>query len=109
MAEKNAQFTKQVAEVDAKAKELYAKSPKKAVAYLTNYSTTTGNATVDEWQQFYYFLFTKYMDGNIKTKQEVPEGYKYYAPKVNQPGYPESWRKKIADETGDKLKMPATK
>lgn len=109
MAEKNAQFNKQVAEVDAKAKELYAKRPKKAVAYLTNYSTTTGNSTVDEWQQFYYFLFTKYMDGNIKTKQEVPEGYKYYAPKVNQPGYPESWRKKIADETGDKLKMPATK
>jgi hypothetical protein len=45
------------------------------------------------------------MDGNVKTKVDVPAGYKYIPPKVEQPGYPEEWLRKIAETTGDKLKV----
>jgi dipeptidase len=98
-------FIEQVKGIDAAASTLAKKDSKAAVQFLTDYSVNTGNATVLEWQKFYYFLFTKYMDGNIKRKREVPEGYKYYAPALNQPGYPEWWLKKIVEDTGDKLKV----
>jgi hypothetical protein len=35
----------------------------------------------------------------------VPEGYIYYVPKVEQPGYPEWYLRIIAETTGDKLKV----
>jgi hypothetical protein len=62
-----------------------------------------------DWKKFYGYLFTRYMDGNIKTAVPVPEGYIYHAPKVEQPGYPEWFLRKIVQDTGDKLKVPAEK
>jgi len=55
---------------------------------------------------FYTYLFTKYMDGNIKTKVDVPQGYKYHSPTLSQPGYGDDWYRKIVEETGDLFKMP---
>ncbi len=49
-------------------------------------------------------MFVKYMDGNVKEKAEVPEGYKYVTPKLKQPGYSEQWYKNVANSTGDRLK-----
>ena len=46
------------------------------------------------------------MDGNIKTKVDVPEGYKYHSPTLSQPGYGDDWYRKIVEETGDHFKMP---
>ena len=34
-----------------------------------------------EWKDLYKFLFTKYVDGNVKEKRPVPAGYKYVTPK----------------------------
>ncbi len=48
----------------------------------------------------------KYMDGNVKTAKEVPEGYKYVTPDLNQPGYSEGKYKLIIEQTGDQFKMP---
>jgi len=84
---------------------LYDKNPTSAVEFLTDYSTSTGNNTVMEAQKFYYYLFTKYMDGNIKRPKALPEGYKYVSPYLNQPGYGENWYRKIVEETGDKFKV----
>ncbi len=58
-----------------------------------------------DWKVFYQYLFMKYMDGNVKTARAIPEGYKYYAPKVEQPKYSEEFYKAIIDQTGDKLKV----
>jgi hypothetical protein len=41
------------------------------------------------------------MDGNIKTA--VPNQLN---PMVKQPGYSEEWKRMVARETGDKLKVP---
>jgi dipeptidase len=93
------------ADIDRQAAEMYKKSPKKAVKYLTDYSTGAGDRTTAEWKEFYKFMFTKYVDGNVKTAVPLPEGYKYVNPKVVQPGYGEEWNRKVAKDTGDKLKV----
>jgi len=90
--------------IDKKAAELYKKNPADAVKYLTDYSVKSGNSTVTKWKELYAFLFTKYMDGNVKEKQQVPVGYKYMVPKVSQPGYGDEWNRVIVKNTGDKLK-----
>lgn len=89
--------------VDKAAKELYKSNPKEAIEFITDFSVNSGNRTVSEWKDLYRYLFTKYMDGNIKEKREVPEGYKYVTPNVSQPGYSEEWYRRIIKDTGDKF------
>jgi len=91
--------------IDKNAGDLYKKNPAEAVSYITDYSVKSGNKTVAEWKDLYKVLFTKYMDGNVKEKRAVPPGYKYYTPKVAQPGYPEEWYRVIIKDAGDKLKV----
>lgn len=99
-------YIAETAEIDRQATELYNKSPKKGIAFLTDYSVRTGNSTVKEWRELYKYLFTKYMDGNIKTKAAPKDGYKYVTPELKQPGYPREWYLRIAVDAGDKLQMP---
>ena len=98
-------FLKETSQLDTKAAETFKSDPDVAVKLLTDYSVKTGNEVQKEWLQFYTYLFTKYMDGNIKEAVEVPEGYKYHVPKLKQPGYSEEWYKRIVDETGDQFKV----
>jgi len=83
---------------DSIALELYEKDKKLALEFLTKYSVETGNYTVKEWKQLYYYLFTKYLDGNMKYKVE---GQKF--PKVEHPGYSKEWYKEIIEKTGEKF------
>lgn len=94
-------FLSQIPTIDEKAKSLINKGQKEeAVSLLTQYSVKTGNAMVDDWRRFYGYLFTKYMDGNIKYK--VPNEQN---PKVEQPGYSKEWYKSVVKQTGNKLRM----
>ena len=96
-------YIDQVLKVDQKALGIYNQNPTDGIAYLTDYSCSTADNLVANWQRFYGELFVKYMDGNIKYKKAVPADYKYIAPTVKQPGYGEKWYKKIVDETGDQF------
>jgi len=75
----------------------------KIEAYITDYSVKAGNKTFTEWKELYRFLFTRFLDGNVKTKREVPEGYKYIEPLLEQPGYNEEWYRNLIKTTGDKF------
>lgn len=98
-------FIEMTPAVDAGALALIPTNKAAAIAYLTNYSCGVGADVFNIWSDLYQYLFMKYMDGNIKTKKEVPEGYIYVTPEVNQPGYsPETYRL-IINQTGDKLKV----
>jgi dipeptidase len=99
----------ETAEVDKESAALHAADPVAAVQYLTDYSTASGNKTVAEWKDLYKFLFTKYMDGNVKVRQPLPEGNKMVNPKVSQPGYGEEWNRWVSKSTGDRYKEPAKK
>lgn len=88
--------------IDKAAQELYQADPKLAVEFLTDYSVKQGDETFARWQQLYRQLFMKYMDGNIK-KADPPNKN----PKLEQPGYGEEWNRRIANETGTRLQVPA--
>lgn len=91
--------------IDAAAQSLLETDKGMAVQYLTDYSNSVAERTFKTWKGFYQYIFVKYMDGNVKTDVEVPEGYKYIAPKLEQPGYsPETYRL-IIEETGDQFKV----
>jgi len=98
-------FIESVANTDKQALELYSQDKDKAVSYLTDFSGKAAEQTFSEWKNLYASLFMKFMDGNIKTKKEIPEGYKYVTPNLKQPGYSEDKYKQIIDETGDRFKM----
>ena len=89
------------ASVDNTAKALYEKDEKEARDFLTEYCKSAGNHTVREWKNLYGYLFTKYMDGNIKEKVEGEMN-----PKYEQPGYSEEWYRKLIEETGDRFRYP---
>ena len=97
--------------VDNTALTYLKKNPKLAIAFLTNYSVNTGNQTVYRWKDLSHYLLVKYIDGNIKKEKDgqflkmsnnIP-----IAP--SQPGYPDSWKKKVVEDTGDKLKVTGNK
>ena len=98
-------WVKSVLDIDAKAAELYKEDPKKAVEYLTKFSSTEAEKLVADWRMFYRHLFVKYMDFNIKTKKETPKSHKFIAPDVEQPKFSEEFYRAIIEQTGDKLKV----
>ncbi|HDZ40058.1 MAG TPA: dipeptidase [Bacteroidetes bacterium] len=98
-------YVEETSIIDRIADELFNTEPALAVKYITDYSVDAGNKTVSEWKDFYAFLFTKYMDGNVKEKREVPEGYIYVTPKLSQPGYSKEWYENIVKTTGDRYKQ----
>ena len=98
-------FVAGVAATDEKAKELFGQSESKAVEFLTEQSKDAAEKTFKRWKSLYAQLFMKFMDGNIKTKQELPEGHKFVNPAVKQPGYNEEKYKQIVNETGEQFKV----
>ncbi len=99
-------WVKSTQNINTKAAEIYNMNGKdEAVKFLTKYSNTEAMRLCADWKMFYQYLFVKYMDGNVKTARAIPEGYKYYAPKVEQPKYSDEFYKAIIDQTGDKLKV----
>ncbi|HCC71034.1 MAG TPA: dipeptidase, partial [Bacteroidales bacterium] len=98
-------YVEETAVIDKIAAEIYKTDTLLAIKYITDYSVEAGNNTVSEWKDFYAFLFTKYMDGNVKVKRAIPEGYKYVTPKLSQPGYSKEWYEAIVKSTGDKFKL----
>ena len=86
--------------VDKAAENLYKKDKELAAQFITDYSSNTANDLVNEWKEFYGYLFTKYMDGNIKRPNPDQQN-----PHLKQPGYSKEFYKRIIEDTGDKLKM----
>ena len=101
-AEIENKYYENTANIDNQAKKLFATNQKEAVKFLTKYSVEQGANTFNRWKELYHYLFTKYMDGNIKTVDPNPKNKK---PKVSQPGYGDEWMKKIIKETGDRYKF----
>jgi dipeptidase len=101
-------YLKDVSRADAEAQALYGKDPETAQQYLTNYSNKQANATFQQWKKLSQYLLVKYIDGNIKKEKEgrfSPNKYNTTVASPDQPGYPEWWLRKIAEDTGDQLKV----
>ena len=98
-------YIEEIKEIDNAANELYKNDVWKAREYLTDYSLKSALNTFDTWKSLSQYLLVKYIDGNIKKEKDgkferSPEGYPAYP---DQPGYPDSWKKSVIEDTGDKL------
>jgi len=90
------QFLADQADIEKTALEHYKRSPEEARQYLTAYSVQQGEKVHARWKKLGESLLVKYIDGNVRDEQG----------KVNHPKYPESWYRRIVQETGKKLQMP---
>jgi dipeptidase len=102
-------FAGEIPEIDKKALALYKSDPEKGREVLTAYSAETAESTVSRWRKLGEFLLVKYLDGNVKKEKDGellrnPWGYPL---SPSFPGYPDSWKQQVIQETGDKLKTPA--
>ena len=95
------QYIEQTAEIDQQSKELYSNNKKEeAIKLITDYTLKAGEQSFREWKKLYAYLFTKYMDGNVK---EPNPGQ--LNPKLEQPGYSDAWYKELVKKTGDQFEM----
>lgn len=91
--------------VDAAAKQLYEKDPLLAKAFLTDYSSSMANLTIERWRELGNFLLVKYLDGNVKQDKDgklLRNPWGYPLP-PRHPGYPDSFKKMILDSTGEQF------
>ena len=88
-------FLAEQAFVEQLALKYYNEAPRLAVDYLTRYSVDLGNSTVQRWKTLGEALLVKYMDGNVKDELG----------KVTHPPHPQSWYRRIVDDTGDHFRM----
>lgn len=91
------QFLADQADIEKAALELYKSSPEQARSYLTEYSSQQGDKVHGRWRKLGEQLLVKYLDGNVRDEMG----------KVNHPKYPESWYRRIVQDTGSHLAIPA--
>ena len=77
--------------------------------YLSDYSTRMAQGMISEWNDLAKLIIVKYND--MAVKQQDSNGKYLHTPgnaprPVIRPGYPEAYRRKIVQESGDKYKMP---
>ena len=101
-------FFNQQQEVEAKALQLYGQDSKKAVAYLTDYSTAIADRMMEEWMQLAQFLIVKYNDNVVKPETDgvflrTKDGL---GAKVQSVGYPKATYDRIIKETDDRFLVP---
>ena len=96
------EFRREVTTVEAKALDILDSGGEEAsIRYVSDYSHSAGNNLVVKWLEFFAYLFTKYMDGNVKTRVEGSP-----IPNVQWPGYPAHWYQRIVNEDGQKYRFP---
>lgn len=100
----------ELGEVDARAAAVYAKNPAKAAAILTDYSVARAQEMFSEWEELDRHLLVKYIDGNVKrvnadgSFQDNGEGRGIPAMPLF-PGYDEKWKRAVAADAGETLKV----
>ena len=103
-----AAMVQKVAENDVKVSEMYLKSRKKAVKYLTRFSVEEADALFGRWDRFDKYLLMKYMDGATK-RQNADGSFQVFShsPWVPQSpdgnGTTKAYQRAVVKETGNWL------
>ena len=98
-------------EIESKALELYSSDRAEALKFLNNYSNEKAQQMLSRWKELAFYLIVKYNDMIVKPDvngqfQCTPEGL---GANVSRPGFPESFRKRLVEETGSKYEYPTNK
>lgn len=94
--------------VDAAALKLWETSPELAREFLTDYSVSMGEQTVERWKELGEFLLVKYLDGNRKQEENgrfLRNPWGYPQP-PSFPGYSDQWKEEVIKNTGDRFVYP---
>lgn len=83
--------------------------PKKVKKIATEFSVNTAQTLFDNWVELDKYLMVKYIDGNVKGENEngfIDNGNGLDIPgKIEQPGYSEHWKRAVAKDKGEILKV----
>ena len=75
----------------------------------TEFSLKTAQTLFDFWKNLDQYLLIKYIDGNVKSEDEkgfIENGNGKDIPaKIQQPGYSEAWKRMVAEDNGEILKV----
>ena len=86
-----------------------AKNPKKAVKVATELSVENAQAIFNFWVYLDKYMMVKYIDGNVKGEDAngfIDNGNGKDIPgKILQPGYSERWKRAVAEDNGEVLKV----
>ena len=93
---------------DGEAKRMYKDSPEQAIAALTKITNQLAQNTVQRWKELDRYLLVKYLDSNVKQEEngKFKRNAYDYPVKPKQPGYPDSWKKAVIEQTGDQFRRP---
>ena len=84
-------------------------SDKKLKKLTTEFSVNTAQALFDKWVELDQYLMVKYIDGNVKGEDQngfIDNGNGKDIPgKIEQPGYTEAWKRAVAEDKGEILKV----
>lgn len=84
-------------------------SPKKRQQELTRYSVETAQKLFNRWKELDGDLLVKYIDGNLKSENAqgfIDNGHGGDIPdKIQFPGYSEKWKRAVAADNGEVLKV----
>lgn len=96
-------------EVEEHALDLCKNDTVAAVRYLTAYSNEKAQQMIARWRQLATYLIVKYNDMAVKPEKDG----KFLRTKdgigvpVERPGYPQAFRKKLVETTGNKFEYPS--
>ena len=83
--------------------------PKKVKKIATEFSVNTAQTLFNGWVELDKYLMVKYIDGNVKGEDEngfIDNGNGLDIPgKIEQPGYSEHWKRVVAKDKGEILKV----
>jgi len=84
--------------------------PKKAAKLATEFSLNAAQELFNKWKALDKFLMVKYIDGNVKSQDEqgrfIENGNGKDIPaQIQQPGYSEAWKRMVAEDNGEVLKV----
>lgn len=83
--------------------------PKKVKKMATEFSVATAQTLFENWVEMDKYLMVKYIDGNVKGEDAngfIDNGNGLDIPgKIEQPGYSEHWKRVVAQDKGEILKV----
>jgi hypothetical protein len=82
--------------VEETAVKLFEQDPELAKRFLTTYSVSTAEATLERWKELGTFILTKFNDGYVRTAEKGTEGVEY----------PEAWLRRLLEENPDQFRVP---
>lgn len=99
-------YQEQVKAVDNQAVEMLKNDGEmEAIAFLTDFDAKAAANTIKRWKELDKYLLVKYLDSNVKQEEngEFKRNGHGYPAKPKQPGYPDSWKKHLIEETGTRF------